>query len=63
MNRLVMATDPTGHTDQTFYDGEGKRIQVIDRNTNSTSYSYDLRARLIACRMPVDTLLALAGQP
>ena len=38
--------DARGKLTQTFYDGEGNRVQTIDRNGNATSYQYDLRQRL-----------------
>jgi RHS repeat-associated protein len=51
LDRLTTETKPLGDPLQAdtlyFYDNEGDRKQVIDRDGNPTSYDYDQRRRLV----------------
>src|SRR5262249_57467972 len=51
LDRLTKETKPLGDPLQAdaqyFYDNQGDRKQVIDRDGNRTNYDYDQRRRLV----------------
>jgi len=50
--RIVLQTDPSGHSVQTEYGGYNEVAEERDENGLTTSYRYDLEGQLLAIRNP-----------